>query len=75
MFDNNDIEEMEELVNSLVELANTTMDKIIEKDVPMRTAKVMKAYRDAYVEVGFSSSEAAQMVVATIRSQAFGNKN
>jgi len=78
MFDNKEMEEMEEMeefVDGLVELASITIDKIIEKDIPMKTARVMKVYNDAYVEVGFSRDEAVQMVIATIKSQAFNNKN
>jgi len=75
MFDEKDTEELEEFVDGFIKIASITMDKIIEKGIPMQTAKVVKAYHDAYIKVGFSLSEAAQMVVATIRSQTFNVKS
>jgi len=75
MFNDDDKKEMEEVVDAFIEMSGNVLDKMIEAEMPKKIATLAKAYRDAFVESGFSSGEAVLMVKSILQSQALSVKN
>lgn len=72
MISANEREEVKEQVDLLVDVSGIAIDKMVEKGIPRKTAKLAKAYRDAFLQEGFGANEANSFVEAILKS---GNNN
>ena len=70
-----DRKEMEEMAGMVVEMIDSVIDKMIENGSPTKIAKLARAYKDAFIEEGFSAQDAQKMIEAVLRSQSFNTKS